>query len=272
MSKVKNYKVATIQMDCELGNTEENIKTAEIYINKAYKMGAKLVILPELFNTGYRVEEDDSSLAEKIPGKTTNWLQQQSQNTNMMFITAIMECGEINGLVYDTAVIIDENGIVGSYKKSYLWDQEKIRFTPGNNDFPVFKTDLGNIGLQICYELGFPEPSRKLALNGADIIAFPSAFGKARTYVWDIANSSRAIENGVFTLSANRIGQDKDTQFAGHSKIVSPSGKILDELADSEGITIADINLDEVTEQRKKLPYLRDLDKSLYNNIGKQII
>ncbi|EOG4014825.1 carbon-nitrogen hydrolase family protein [Campylobacter coli] len=178
--------------------------------------------------------------------------------------------------LYDSAYIISHKGLLGVYRKIYLWGNEKERFARGDK-YPIFELEFENfklkLGLQICYEIGFSEGSRFLALQGAEIICFPSAFGKARTYVWDLASRSRALENGVFVLAANRSGSEiskinnETLTFAGKSKIINPKGEIIKEILEEEGFIIAELDLEEVQIQRKNLPYLKDLNLKLNQEI-----
>lgn len=267
-SILKHYKVASIQMNCVLYDKEENLNKANKLIEEAIERGAKLIVLPELFNTGYRVEEKDDDLSESIPGSTSLWMTDICRKANVYMIAAILEKGLSNGTVYDTALLVGPEGLIGTYRKTHLWDQENVRFTKGNA-FPVFNTELGKIGLQICYEVGFPEGARLLTLKGADIIAYPSAFGAERYYAWDLATRARGLENGAFIVASNRSGTEKEvTAFGGHSRIVGPSGNILAESEEEEDqVIVADVDLNEVIQQRRAIPYLRDLDRSMFQSL-----
>ncbi len=258
-------KVAAIQMNCEPGDKQLNLEKAYRLIFEAAKEGgAKLIVVPELFNTGYRVEESDVTLAETIPGETTNWMVEVSKEFNVTLVGCILEKDKTKGLIFDTCVVTSPNGIVGTYRKTHLWDQENTRFTKGES-LPVFELEWGNLGMQICYEVGFPEAARVLALKGADIIVYPSAFGKARLYAWDLATRARALENGCYVVAANRSGTEKsETFFGGHSRITSPQGEVLVQATEEDEVIITDIDLDEVGKQRRRIPYLRDLNKSLF--------
>lgn len=250
-------------MGCILGDREANLQKAGALISKAVEQGAQLIVLPELFNTGYRVEERDVEMAEPIPGPTVAWMHQLAREHNLYLVAAILEQGISKGLVYDTAVIVGPEGLIGTYRKTHLWDMESIRFTKGE-EFPVFQTELGTIGMQICYEVGFPEGARILALKGADIILYPSAFGKARKYAWKIATRSRALENGAFVIASNRTGTEKgETEFGGGSCIVNPWGDLLSEASQDDEVIVSEIDLQEVIDQRRRLPYLRDMNKAL---------
>ncbi|GAX89252.1 carbon-nitrogen hydrolase family protein [Effusibacillus lacus] len=263
MSGIHTPIVAAVQMNCVLGDKTENLKKALFLIEDAVQQGAKLIVLPELFNTGYRVEERDPELAEPIPGPTTQWMSRLSQKHHVYLIGCILEKSVISGLVYDTAVVVGPHGLVGFYRKVHLWDTENTRFAKGE-EFPVFDLGFARLGVQICYEIGFPEGSRILALNGADIVVYPSAFGQARRYAWDLATRSRALENGVFVIASNRTGIEKgETAFGGGSRIVNPQGMVLREALSEDEALVAEIDLSLVETQRRTIPYLRDLNKSI---------
>ncbi|MCL7749973.1 carbon-nitrogen hydrolase family protein [Halalkalibacter alkaliphilus] len=264
MTGANVLRVAAIQMNCEPGNKQINLERAYQLIFEAAKAGAKLVVVPELFSTGYRVEENDVELAETIPGATSNWMVNVSKEFNITLVGCILEKDHTKGIIFDTGVVTNSSGIVGTYRKTHLWDQENTRFTKGD-DLPVFQLEWGNLGIQICYEVGFPETARILALKGADIIVYPSAFGKARLYAWDLATRSRALENGCFVIAANRSGIEKsETSFGGNSRITGTQGEVLAHAVEENEVIISDIDLDEVAKQRRRIPYLRDLNRKLF--------
>lgn len=258
------FKVAAVQMDCEIGNVESNLAKAKKLIDKAIKKEAKVIVLPELFNTGYRVEENDSNLSETLYGNTIKWMHKIAETYDIVLIAAIIEKIEVEGVFYDTAVIVDKTGLINKYRKVYLWDQENTRFKKGDEYYVENNGEI-KIGLQICYEIGFPEGARLLALQGANILVYPSAFGKKRFYAWDIASRARALENGCYLIASNRIGIEKnETEFGGRSRIVSPRGEVLQELGGEEGVIVSEIDLESVIKQRLEIPYLRDLNYRLY--------
>jgi predicted amidohydrolase len=253
-------KVASIQMDCILGDKEQNVKKALSLLDEACERGSTLVVLPELFSTGYGGKDLDMDLAEGIPGETTRKLGHIAQSRGICIAAALLERGESKGVIYDTAVLISPKGIEGAYRKIFLWDTERMRFNKGHS-FPIFKSSFGNIGIQICYEVGFPEGARILTLKGADILLYPSAFGAKRYYIWDVATRSRALENGVFLIASNRSGKEDELEFAGHSRIVNPKGEILSEANQMDEVIVSEIDLDLVPLQRRAVPYLRDYER-----------
>ncbi|WP_027415557.1 carbon-nitrogen hydrolase family protein [Aneurinibacillus terranovensis] len=259
----KVLRVAAAQMNCTLGDKEANIRNASKLIEQAVVQGAKLVVLPELFNTGYRVEEQDMQLSEAIPGPTTDWLCAMSRKHQIYTVSCILEKPSIEGVVFDTAILTGPQGIIGTYRKIHLWDQENTRFGKGKA-FPVFDLGFVRIGLQICYEVGFPEGARILTLRGADLVIYPSAFGKARLYAWDIATRSRALENGTYVIACNRSGVERgETVFGGSSRIVNPQGEVLVEASREDEVILADLDLSLISKQRQTIPYLRDLNRAL---------
>lgn len=256
--------VAAIQMNCALGNKDGNLQKAKTLIEQALEQHATFIVLPELFNTGYRVEEQDWQYAETIPGETTSYLQRIATQHDITIIGCILERGEIEGMIFDTAFVIAKNGVLGKYRKTHLWNQENLRFTRGDTLSVIQKGDL-KMGLQICYEIGFPEGARILTLQGANMLIYPSAFGEKRYYVWDTASKARAIENGCFVIAANRSGIEKQsTYFGGKSRIIDPQGNVLIEATQEDECIVATIDIQRVIQQRREVPYLRDLNKVLF--------
>lgn len=254
----KPVKVAVVQMQCVMKDVDATLEHAEKMVREAAVGKPDLIVLPELFNTGYRVEEADSELAELPGGRTEKWMQALAAELNAYLIGAILERdGEI---IYDTALLVGPEGRIGHYRKMYLWGAETERFGRGD-DVAVFELPFAKVGLQICYEIGFPEGTRKLAQNGAEIVVYTSAFGKIRGYAWDLFSKARALENGIYTVACNRVGTEKDTVFGGLSRIVAPNTMILAGAdTDSECVISAAFDLDAIEEQRNQIPYLRDLE------------
>ena len=259
-------KVAAIQMNCVLGDVNANLAKAEALIQQAVEKEAKWVILPELFNTAYWVPKKDVELAENIPdGRTTQWMISQAKKHQILVSGCIMATTKNAGTITDTALTVNENGVMGTYDKVHLWDNEELRFQNGSKiPEPIQYGDL-HIGMQICYEIGFPDISRLMVLKGANVIIYPAAFGRARYYVWDIQSKARALENGIYVIAVNRAGVDDNTVFlGGHSRIVAPNGSVICEAdRDSDAVLVAEIDIDECTKARRTVPYLRDLNKAL---------
>jgi len=219
------------------------------------------VALPELFATGYRLDERYIDFAELIPGgPTTRAVERVAADNGVHVVGCIVERSAHTGLLYDSAFLVGPEGYLGKTRKSQLWQREQLYFCRGSLSREVFRTPVGNIGVTICYEAGFPEIPRYCVANGAQLLVEVSALGRPRYAIWETLIRSRAMENGVFVVAADRVGAEGETEFCGLSRVISPSGVILAKAPDSqsEAVVIADINLEEIAEQRQKVPFLRD--------------
>lgn len=278
-NKGKILKIALIQMCAKPYALSENLALALNLAKIAHKKGANLIILPELFDSGYCVSDRDAEFG--IDFGTIKRGKKAQQNATFRALSDfakssgayIVACGieKSSKKLYDTAFIISPNGkIIGKHRKIYLWDNEKSRFSKGKK-YEVFSLDFGGfkakVGLQICYEVGFGVGANILALQGAEILIYPSAFGKARAYNWDLLSKTRALENGVFVCACNHSGAQSNAkqrlEFAGDSRIVAPNGKIIAQATKQNEVIIANIDLGEVKAQREKIPYLKDFDAKL---------
>lgn len=289
-------KVALIQFAPKADQREENLAKSLNLALRAIEEGAKIIVLPELFDSGYCVEKQDSKLgldfaffqkalkdkkfkelSLKYP--TLARLYEFAKTYEIHIIASSIQ--KDKGKIYDSAYIINKDGLVGTYRKIYLWGNEKQRFQRGK-DYPVFKLKIDKesikVGLGICYEIGFGEGARYLSLKGAQILIYPAAFGKARNYVWDLASRARALENGVFVLANNRSGSEvsqisgEKLEFAANSRIINPKGEILTQALQDEEVIIADLHLEEVALQRENLPYLKDIDIRLNRKVLKGLL
>ena len=208
------------------GKKEENLERVEKLIQKEE---ADLLVLPELFNTGYIFadKEELKSLAEKIPeGETSRFLLELSRQRKMSLVFGI---AEKNGdKLYNSAVLLTPEGVKGIYRKLHLFDQEKHLFDPGENELEVFDDGKAKIGMMVCFDWLFPEAARVLALKGAEIICHPSNL--VLTYAQE-AMRIRSLENRVFTITCNRTGEEsragRKLSFTGRSQITDPRGNIL---------------------------------------------
>lgn len=252
-------RVAAIQMDCVLGEKERNISKAVRFVREAIQQGAQIIVLPELFSTGYRLDELYYPFSEDIPqGDTINEFEGIARENQVYIVGCILETGENRGLCYDTAFLVGPDGYIGKTRKARLWHLERLYLTPGKLERDVYDLGFASIGIINCYEIGFPEIARSCAAQGADILVVVSAFGMARLYNWDLLTKSRALENGCFLIAANRIGKEKDSEFCGYSRIVSPKGELLADAELDELVITEELDLEDISRQRVEVPYLRD--------------
>ena len=240
---VVKIKVAAIQMDPKLLDVEYNTEHSLELIDQAISEGAKVIVLPELANTGYAFESTEEALkvAEIAPGGPTVSAWEEKAMENKIYIVGGF--AEKSGFrVYNSSVLVGPHGYIGTYRKLHLFDKEKEIFAPGNLDLWVYHgTDGINIGMMICFDWVFPEVARVLALKGADIITHPANL--VLPYA-QRAMPIRAIENRVFTVTANRVGFERGIAFTGQSLIINPLGKVLKKAnKDKEAILVEEIDL-----------------------------
>lgn len=254
----ESLRVGVVQLKAIPGRAEVNLANAERRVAELAGQGAGVVVLPELFATGYDLDMDlaTASLdAEEHTQAVIGWAREH----DLVIATALLTRSP-DGELIDLAVVIGAEGVLASASKRFLWGGERRKFGRRVEPGALVKTPCGTIGVAICYEAGFPEVVRDLALRGADIIAIPAAFGRQRLYAWELLTRSRALENGCFVAAAGLTGTNPGgVSFAGHSRIISPTGDILAGLARSEGAALASIDLADIDHSRAAIPYLSDL-------------
>ncbi|MBH0282472.1 carbon-nitrogen hydrolase family protein [Helicobacter pylori] len=274
-------KTAVIQMQSKPYALNENLQLALNLAKEAHNKGANLIVLPELFDSGYCVKDKDADFGldfkaikhgeETLKNETLRALSDFAKSSDTHIVACSIE--KNNKKLYDSAYIIPpKGGISGKHRKIYLWGDEKSRFKRGKK-YEVFTLDFGDfsakVGLQICYEIGFGVSANLLALQGAEVLIYPSAFGKARAYNWDLLSKARALENGCFVCACNHSGEETNAklkqtlEFAGDSRIIAPNGKIIAQATKLNEVIIAEMDLNEVALQRQKIPYLQDFDTKL---------
>jgi len=249
-------KVAVAQMDPKLGQKAANLARILALLHEATGQGARLVVFPECAVSGYGFAtlEAGYAAAETIPGPATDALAVTFRETNAYAVVGLLERdGSAN--LYNSAVLIGPEGVVGVYRKAHLPLLGIDRFTtPGDSGFRVWETAIGRVGMVICYDLRFPEAARVLALAGADIIALPTNWPDGSQNAPQFVTRTRALENRVFLLACNRCGEESGFWFFGHSQIADPGGNVLAEAGDGEEICYADI---EPAQARQKRIVLR---------------
>ena len=241
-------------------------------IRQAGLDGSHMIMFPEMFTTGYElsiVGPRITELAEPVNGPTITALREAAKQAGVYVEAPIaLYYDDLPGVPFNSAVLIDREGnVAGVYDKQHLWALERFYFRGGNGT-PVFQTDFGTIGIMICYDMGYPEVARMLALQGAQIVLCPSAWCEPDHDVWDINVPARALENTVFLCAVNRYGREQDLYMGGHSKVCDPRGRVVAELPDEgEGVLNVEIDLADVVSNRQTSPYLRDRRPELYGKV-----
>ncbi len=294
------FRVGLVQMSCS-PDPEQNIDRAIEFVREAAGRGAQVVCLPELFRTQYFCQREDAALfdlAEPIPGPTTTRLSEVARQQKVAIVASVFEKRAI-GVYHNTAAIIDSNGaLLGIYRKMHIPDDplyyEKFYFTPGDLGFKAFQTDAGKIGTLVCWDQWYPEGARLTAMQGANVIFYPTAigwhpsekeeYGVAQHDAWRTIQRAHAIANGVYVAVVNRVGHEtgdvmgkstsgKGLEFWGGSFLCDPFGQVIAEAShDKEEILIGEIDPHKMEDVRRNWPFLRDRRIDAYGDITKRFI
>jgi predicted amidohydrolase len=255
-------------MDCKIKDKEYNLGKCLGWLEDM-KGKADIVCFPELFTTGYRpdlLKEALYTLAETVPGATTDTLCKKAQDCRLTIVGNIVEKHPVNaGVLYNTAFIIDREGNLRvRYRKFHLYPTESLYFRAGNR-FPVVSLGQTTIGVAICYDHAFPELFRLLTLKGAEIIFIPSAIPTGYEYLLNLRTRARAQDNQIFVATANRVGKEGNILYCGLSKVADPKGEVIAEASfDKEQILYTQINLHLILAERKQEPILKSLRPEIY--------
>jgi len=270
----KSIRLALAQVRSKRGDKNYNLRKIESIIRTAKGQAADLVIFPELVLTGYVVRDQIYELAETVPGPSTGKIGKIAKETGVHVILGMPELSErAKATVFNTAVLVGPEGIIGKYRKSYLPTHsvfEEKRYFRLGYQISSFETSLGKIGLCICYDLFFPEVCRLLRLKGADLIVSISASPAIRSTYFEILTTARALENTAFVAYVNLVGIEDGLQFWGGSRVISPTGDILAKAkVDEEDLLICEIDYNDMRSAEAFIPTLRDLRPELFDELKK---
>lgn len=265
LSKIK---VAAIQMDIALGNPPANRAKAFRMVEEAAQQQAKIILLPELWTTGYCLEQIHL-LAETKMGPSINGLQKLARRYGVTIAGSIAEKSHEG--IFNTAYVVNQDGLLGKYRKIHLvpFMSETTYFQAGN-ELPVFYSNGVKFAVTICYDLRFPELIALLGYQKIDLYLNTAEYTVPRLEHWRTILRARAIENQFFVMAASRIGHDGTYAYFGHSLIIDPSGKIIAEAGESEEIITAELDLKLLQEVREQLPLLDNRRPKLYAKLRKQ--
>lgn len=287
---MQKVKIGVIQSENK-GTKQDNLTFVKTEIHKLSSKGANIICLQELFLTDYFCFEENHDyfdLAEKIPGENTEILENIAKDNNVVIIASLFE-NRAPGLYHNTVAVIDADGTyLGKYRKMHIPDDpgfyEKFYFTPGDLGYKVFNTKFGKLGTLICWDQWYPEAARLTALQGADILFYPTAIGwdmdekddkvnQEQLNAWLTIQRSHAIANGVHVVSVNRVGVENNTKFWGNSFVSNPFGSYVFH-ADTQNETseVIEIDLNETKKFRQVWPFLRDRRIESYTDINKRYL
>lgn len=284
-------KVGMVQQSCTT-DIKANIAKLTENICECAAKGAELVVLQELHNSVYFCQTEDASLcdlAETIPGPSTEYFGDLAKRLGIVLVLSLFE-RRAPGLYHNTAVVIEKDGsIAGKYRKMHIPDDpcfyEKFYFTPGDLGFRPIQTSVGSLGVLVCWDQWYPEAARLMALNGAQLLIYPTAIGGVGTdskeeqqtqrQAWQLVQRGHSVANGLPVITVNRVGHEDDPSgntigldFWGYSFATGPQGEILAQFGtDEEGVKVVDIDLERTEYFRRGWPFLRDRRIDAYDPI-----
>ncbi len=282
----RNFQIGIVQMSCT-PEPQQNLERAIVYVGDAAAKGAEIVCLPELFQTQYFCQREDVALfdlAEPIPGPATERLGAVARELKVTIIASLFE-RRAPGIYHNTAAIIAPDGkLQGIYRKMHIPDDplyyEKFYFAPGDLGFKTFATDYGKFGTLVCWDQWYPEGARLTALQGANVLFYPTAigwhpdekaqYGEAQYDAWRTIQRAHAIANGVYVAVPNRVGFEtgnirgnqapgKGLEFWGGSFIADPFGQVIAQASqDKEEVLLAEVDFARIEDVRRNWPFWRD--------------
>ena len=278
---MNNLSVGLVQQ-ANTADTAQNIEKLIRNIRRCAAQGAQLVVLPELHNSLYFCQTEDTDrfdLAEPIPGPSTERFGALAQELGVVIVASLFE-KRAPGIYHNTAVVLERDGsVAGKYRKMHIPDDpayyEKFYFTPGDLGFRPIDTSVGRLGLLVCWDQWYPEAARLMALAGADLLIYPTAIGWESTDptdekqrqqdAWVISQRGHAVANGLPVVSVNRVGHEADPsghtngiRFWGHSFVAGPQGEILYQASAEEETSVVSVDLKRSEDVRRIWPFFRD--------------
>ncbi|HEY7311512.1 MAG TPA: carbon-nitrogen hydrolase [Gemmataceae bacterium] len=289
--QANSFTLGLVQMRCE-ADPAANLERALSAIHRAARNGAQIICLQELFRSLYFCQRQDAALfdlAEPIPGPTSERLAQAARDTKTVLVASLFE-RRTAGVYHNTAVVFDADGsVAGLYRKMHIPDDplyfEKYYFTPGDTGFRAFPTRFARIGVLVCWDQWFPEAARLTALQGAEVLLYPTAIGwhpsekeengESQREAWEMIQRSHAIANGVYVAAVNRVGHegpaDGGLQFWGSSFVCDPFGVLLGQTSeDGEEVMVVNCDRRRLEEVRRNWPFLRDRRIDAYGDLGRR--
>ena len=289
-------KIGLIQQQ-NVADVKQNMQHLATKIRQLAQQGAELIVLQELHNSLYfcQVESvDNFDLAEPIPGPSTDFFGHLAKELGVVIVTSLFE-RRVPGLYHNTAVVLEKDGsMAGKYRKMHIPDDpayyEKFYFTPGDLGFHPIQTSVGRLGVLVCWDQWYPEAARLMALQGADLLIYPTAIGyessdtpdeqERQRMAWQTVQRGHAVANGLPVVTVNRVGLEPDPsqqtngiQFWGTSFVAGPQGELLFEAPkDQEVATVVDVDMQRSEQVRRWWPFLRDRRIDNYGDITRRFI
>lgn len=272
------------------GDREDNKQRLAGKIRKLAQQGAELIVLQELHNGLYFCQVEDVNnfdQAEPIPGPSTAFFGELAKELGVVIVTSLFE-RRAAGLYHNTAVVLEKDGsIAGKYRKMHIPDDpgyyEKFYFTPGDLGFRPIDTNVGRLGVLVCWDQWYPEAARLMALQGAELLIYPTAIGydpndtpeeqERQRMAWQTVQRGHAVANGLHVVTVNRVGDEDGVPFWGTSFVAGPQGELLYEApVDAEATAVVQLDMKRSEQVRRWWPFLRDRRIDEYGEITKRYI
>jgi predicted amidohydrolase len=265
-------KLALCQISSKREDKTANLQKIQDLTVKTKEEGADLAIFPEMCLTGYVLHDQIYGLAEPIPGSATQKVEAIAKSTGMHIIFGMPELSEkTQATLYNTAVLVGPQGFIGKYRKMYLPTHsvfEEKRYFRSGYEAAAFQTEIGNLGLTICYDVFFPEVFRLTRLKGAQLIVCISASPAVRRSYFELLTAARALENTAYLAYVNLSGVQDGLQFWGGSRLISPTGDLLAKAKyDEEDFVIAEVDFSDLRTSETFVPTMRDLRPELFDKL-----
>ena len=257
-------RIACVQLNIAFGNPKENFRKVEEKVRKAAMLNAEIVVLPEMWNTGYDLTNLEE-IADVNGENTKSLLTRLAKELHIHIVGGSVSIKKDNHF-FNTMYVVNNTGeLVAEYDKVHLFKlMDEHLYLEAGTDKNIFTLNDVDMGGVICYDLRFPEWFRIHSLAGAKVIFLPAQWPAARIDHWKILLQARAIENQCFIVAVNRVGEDPNNSFNGNSIVIAPWGEILWVGADEETIGLVDINIEEVDEVRQRIPVFKDRRVDIY--------
>ncbi|RJS59352.1 nitrilase-related carbon-nitrogen hydrolase [Bacillus sp. PK3_68] len=258
--------IALAQLKGVLFETTFNLNRVLSMIEQSKEKNIDYILFPELFLSGFLIQDKVKELAEPVNGTSIRAIQHKVKETGVGVIIGFPEYE--NNCYYNSAAFIEKDGsLKGVYRKTHLFDKEKQFFTPGE-EFPIFHTSFGNIALMMTFDVEFPEVSRIYAVEGADLLLVLNAHSVPYEPHQELFLRARALENQLFLAAANKVGLEKTTLFFGESAVISPEGHFIAKAGNNEEMIVASIDLSDIHKTREEQPmkYLTNRRGQLYTS------
>ena len=258
------WKVAVCPMSAQIGDVSANLLRAEQLIREASSQGAEVVLLQELWSTGYDLSQVNR-LADPAGGAIEELMSRLARELNLHIVAGAIALNR-DQRTYDTALVFDPSGKrVLEYDKTHLFTVTgEDNYFQSGSEIPTVEINGIKCAVMICYDIRFPELARQLALTGVQVLFVPAAWGNPRLHHWRTLNIARAIENQMFVISCNGLDRVGEASLCGNSMVIDPWGEVLLETGEQEGVFVQEIDLSAVADVRQRVPIFKDRRPELY--------